>query len=129
MPEPSRRFEVGQCAMAVLDAETLRMSSPDRCTPWASHTSSPRKPRRSRSSIGRQPKRSRQNASSSAVSATWVWSRTPSRRASSADSRISRSLAENGEHGAIAMRSMEPGDGSWNLLTARSVSASAESVS
>src|SRR5450759_4033021 len=76
-----------------------------------------------------RPMAVRQNASSSDVSAMWVWSPTPSRRASSTDSFISRSLAENGEHGAIATRSMEPGDGSWNLLTARSVAASTESVS
>ena len=35
------------------------------------------------------------------------------RRASTAASRISSAVTENGEHGATAIRSIEVGDGSW----------------
>ena len=50
-----------------------------------------------------QPYSSRQYASSSTVSARWVCSCRPSRRASSADSVIRRPVTENGEHGATAI--------------------------
>jgi hypothetical protein len=71
----------------------------------------------------------RQYSSSSATSARWVCSRTPARRASSADSDSSRVVTENGEQGATATRSIEPGAGSWYRSTAAAVAASAASVS
>ncbi len=63
-------------------------------------------------SSGRLPKRFRQYTSSSLVSAMWVCMRTPSLRASSAVLRMSDSETVNGEHGASATRSIEPGRGS-----------------
>ena len=41
-----------------------------------------------------------------------VWSRTSWRRASAADSRISRCETEKGEQGPTAIRRIEPGAGS-----------------
>ena len=49
-----------------------------------------------------------------------VCSRTPRRRANSAVSAISSRVTLNGEHGASAIRSIEPGDGSWNSSSAAS---------
>ena len=89
-----------------------------RCTQCASQTSSPSQPSSSRYSTGRTPKSSRQNASSSTVSAMCVCSRTPRCRANSAVSAISSRVTLNGEHGASAIRSIEPGDGSWNSSSA-----------
>jgi hypothetical protein len=48
--------------------------------------------------------------------------------ARSALSRINRSVTLNGEHGAIAIRTIEPIEGSWNRSTASSEAASASSV-
>ena len=70
-----------------------------------------------------------QYASSSTVSARWVWSVRPSRRASVADSVISRFVTENGEQGATAICTRAPGPGSWSSATSRSVSASTASMS
>ncbi len=100
-----------------------RPRCPDRCTQWASQTSGPSQSRRSRYSTGRTPKRSRQNRSSSIVSARWVWSRTPRRRARAADSVIRPSVTENGEHGPTAIRSIAPGAGSCQRSMAASVAA------
>ena len=109
MPAPSRAFELGQWATPVPVSPKRATSRSLRCTQWASHTSSPSQPSCSRYSTGRQPNCSRQNASSSTVSARWVCRRTPRRRASSAVSRISSPVTENGEHGASATRSIAPG--------------------
>ena len=70
-----------------------------------------------------------QYASSSSVSARWVWSGSPSRRASAADSSISRPVTENGEHGATASWTRAPGPGSCSSAASRSVSASTASSS
>jgi hypothetical protein len=42
---------------------------------------------------------------------------------------MSVSLTENGEQGATAMRTIAPGDGSWNRSIASAVAASAAPVS
>ena len=89
-PAPSRRFEVGQCATPVPDSANRAMSPSSRWTQCAHQTSPSSQPSCSRYSTGRQPYSSWQYASSSTVSARCVCSCSPSRRASSADSRISR---------------------------------------
>ena len=71
------------------------------------------RPAARRSARGRTPPRR-------SVSARCVCSRTPRARASSAVSRISSRVTENGEQGASAIRSIEPGDGSWNASIAAS---------
>ena len=67
--------------------------------------------------------------SSSTVSARCVCSRSPWRRASSADSVISRFVTENGEHGATAICTIEPAPASCTVVASRSVSASTASSS
>ena len=110
IPEASRRFDDGQCAIAGPGrGEPSRCPWSDRCTPCASHTSGPRNSRSSSSWIGRTPNRSRQKSSSSSASAMCVCSRSPSRRASAADSFISSVVTLNGEQGATAMRSIDAG--------------------
>ena len=111
MPAPSRALELGQCATPVPVSPKRRTSRSSRCTQWASQTSSPSQPSRSRYSTGRQPNSSRQKRSSSSVSAMCVCRRTPRARASSADSRISSCVTLNGEHGASAIRTIASGDG------------------
>ena len=106
-----------------------RSPAGERWTQWASHTSGPSQSRPSRYSTGRTPKRSRQKASSSRVSARCVCRRTPWRRARAADSRISSPVTENGEHGATAMRSIDPGAGSCQRAIASSVATSTASRS
>jgi len=54
----------------------------------------------------------REKATSLSFSARWVCSDTPCARASTADSRISSRVTENGEHGASTTRSME-----WRALS------------
>ena len=123
MPAPRRAFDDGQWATAVPVAASRAISGGDRWTQCASQTSGPSQPSSSRYSTGRTPNRSRQNASSSGVSARWVCRRTPRRRASSAASRMSPPVTENGEQGATATRSIEPGDGSCQRSMASSVAA------
>ncbi len=55
MPEPSRKFEVGQWATPVPVSPKRRISSGDKWTQWASQTSLPSQPSRRRNSTGRQP--------------------------------------------------------------------------
>src|SRR5438067_5826437 len=120
-PEPSRIFDVGHQATAVRVEAMRLISAGARCTQWASQTSAPRNSRSSRSSSGRRLKVLRQYASSSSVSAMCVCSRTLRRRASAADSRISRSDTEKGEQGPTAIRSIDPGAGSWKRPMASAV--------
>lgn len=61
---------------------------------------------------GVRPNFSREKATSLSFSARWVCSDTPCARASTADSRISSRVTENGEHGASTTRSME-----WRALS------------
>jgi hypothetical protein len=129
MPAPSRAFELGQWATAVPVAASRFTAGSSRCTQCASQTSSPSQPSSSAYSVGVRPSACRQYASSSRVSARWVCIRTPSPRASSAASRMSLGLTENGEHGATATRTMAPGEGSWNLRIASCVAARAVSGS
>src|SRR6202165_2416621 len=128
-PDPSRMFEVGHQATAVPVAPRRPISASLTCAQWASQTSEPRKPRSSSSSSGRRLKVAWQYASSSSVSAICVCRRTLWRRASAADSRISRSETEKGEHGPTAIRRIEPGEGSWNRWIASSVAARMVSMS
>ena len=103
--------QVGGRAVRDADARprrTSRTSASDRWTQCAHHTSSAIQPTRSRYSTGVQSKSSRQYASSSIVSARCVCSCRPSRRASAADSSISRVVTENGEHGATAICTRAP---------------------
>ena len=60
--------------------------------------------------VGRQPNVAMLNSSSSAFSAKWVWRRTSSLLASSADRTIRSSVTENGEHGASATLVIAPND-------------------
>ena len=99
-PEPQVRRRAVRDAGAA--AAKLATSCVERWTQCAHHTSPASQPSDSRYSTGEQPYSSRQYASSSTVSARCVWSTSPSRRASSADSRISSPVTENGEHGATA---------------------------
>ena len=128
-PAPSRRFEVGQWATPVPDEAKSAVSSAERCTQCAHQTSCPSQPRSVRYSTGVAPYSSMQYASSSRVSARCVCSVSPRRRASSADSVISRLVTENGEHGATAIWTLAPGPVSCSSSTSRSVSASAASMS
>src|SRR5438105_322883 len=128
-PEPSRMFDVGHQATAVRVEAIRLISAGARCTQWASQTSGPRKSRSSRSSSGRRSKVWRQNSSSSSVSAMCVCSRTFRLRASATDSRISGSDTENGEQGPTAIRSIDPGAGSWNRWIASSVAERIRSTS
>src|SRR6266550_2298405 len=111
-PDPSRMFEVGHQATAVLVSARRRISASLTCTQWASQTSGPRKPRSSSNSSGRRWNVAWQYASSSRVSAICVCRRTLRRRASATDSRISRSETEKGEQGPTAIRRIAPGAGS-----------------
>ena len=129
MPDPRRRLDVGHHATAVPVRATRWMSSLLRCTQWASQTSGPSHSRVSNSCSGRHPKIRWQYSSSSTVSAMCVCSRTPARLASAADSRISRGVTENGEHGATATRTMAPGRGSCHRRIASSVCVRMASVS
>ena len=70
-----------------------------------------------------------QYSSSSTVSARCVCSFSPSRRASSADSVISRPVTENGEQGATAIWTRAPGPISCSSPASRSVSARTASIS
>ena len=90
MPAPSRALEVGQCATPVPVRAELR----DRARRRGARRGRARRRRRaSRAARRTRPACSRsvlrQNSSSSSVSARWVCSRTPRRRASAAASRIS----------------------------------------
>ena len=123
MPDPSRALDVGQCATPVPVAANRAIAASERCTQWASHTSSPSQPRSSAYSTGVAPNVSRQNSSSSRVSARCVCIRTPARRASAAESRISSAVTENGEQGATAIRTIASGDGSCQRAMAASVAA------
>ncbi len=124
MPAPSRAFDDGQCATPVPVVPIRFTSRSSKWVPWASQTSSPVQPRLTAYSSGEQPNRSRQKTSSSVVSARWVCSRTPLRRASAAASRIRSPVTENGEQGATATRSIESNAGSCHLSIAASVAAS-----
>ena len=128
-PEPSRPLEVGQCATPVPVAPNRSIAGCARCTQWAIHTSSPSHPSSSAYWAGEQPNRSWQYASSSSVSARCVCRRTPRRRASSADSRISSPVTLNGEQGPTTIRSSDSGDGSCQRSIAASVAASTASRS
>ena len=55
IPEPSRKFELGQCATPVRVWPKSAISSSLRCTQCASQTSGPSQPSRRRNSTGRQP--------------------------------------------------------------------------
>ena len=103
IPAPRRMFDVGQCATPTPPLPNVSMSESSRWTQCAHHTPSSIQPRSWRYSTGRQPYSSLQYSSSSTVSARCVCSLRPRSRASSADSRISRPVTENGEHGATAM--------------------------
>ena len=113
IPAPRRALLVGQCATPVPVAREPRDRGSSRCTACAIHTSA----RASRAGRRTRPGRSRtapgRTSSSSTVSARWVCSRTPCRRASAAASVISSPVTENGEHGATATRTMASGAGSW----------------
>src|SRR5205823_6210747 len=99
VPDPSRPFDVGQCATPVPEEAIRSTAADDRCTQCASHTSGPSQPSDSAYSTGVIPYRSWQYDSSSLVSARCVCSRTPSDRASDAQCRISSPVTVNGEHG------------------------------
>ena len=129
MPAPSRALLDGQCATPVPVAANRATAASSRCTACAIQTSSPSQPSESTYSVGVAPNLAWQNDSSSSVSARWVCSRTPCRRASAAASVISFPVTENGEHGATATRSIESYAGSWNLVIAASVAASTVSRS
>ena len=113
-PAPRRPLELGQCATPVPVAASAR----DRRRRPGARSARARRRRRasrasSRYSTGVQPNVSRQNSSSSAVSARWVCSRTPRRAGQLGRLAHQLALTENGEQGASAIRSIEPGDGSW----------------
>ena len=59
----------------------------------------------------------------------WVCSRTWRLRANAADSRISSGDTEKGEQGPTAIRSIDPGAGSWKRWIARSVASRTVSIS
>ena len=95
------------------------MSAGARCTVWASHTSSPSQPSRSRYSTGRAA------VPLAAVlllverlGEVCVQAYAQVERASVADSRSRSVVTENGEQGASATRTIAPGAGSWNRSTA-----------
>ena len=99
-PRRAGALEDGQCATPVpVSPNRAMLASSSACSGRARR---PRPASRASSmySTGAQPNCSRQNSSSSMVSARWVCSRTPLRRASSAASLISSAVTENGEHGA-----------------------------
>ena len=108
-PCPSRRSGTPRARRGGRSARARRRRPASRAPPGT-----PRAARRSAP---------RQKASSSVVSARWVCSRTPRLRASSAASFISSGVTENGEHGASAIRTMAPGDGSWKRSIAASLAA------
>ena len=87
----------------------------------------PSQPRSVRYSTGVQPYSSRQYAPSSIVSARCVCRGRPKRRASDADSCMSRFVTENGEHGATAIGHGLQAPIHAAAPTSRSVSASTAS--
>ena len=119
MPEPSRQLEHGQCATPVPERANRSISPASSFTQCACHTSGPVQPSPSAKSPGRCPNRSSEKAMSSSFSARWVCIITPLSRASSAESRISSGLTENGEHGATPTRIIAPGFGSWKASMTR----------
>ena len=92
-----------------------------------------RRPRASRAARGTRPACSRRARGSTPPPRRSrrgaCGGRGPSRRASVADSSISRPVTENGEQGATATCTRAPGPSSWNAAWSRSVSASTASSS
>jgi hypothetical protein len=107
MPDPRRQLLDGQCATPVPAAPRRATSASSKWMPCATHTSSAIQPSSSSRATGRRPNRATASRSSATVSARWVCSRSPRRRASAADSAISLVVTLNGLHGATvtAMRS------------------------